>query len=761
MPLEISPTITAMRFLKAALIALLVVAVVAAGAGAYLLSRIDREALVRRAQAAVKEATGRTLDIGGTINLRFSFAPAIVAERVRFSNASWGSRPDMARARRVEAELDLIALFTGTIGLSRLVVIEPDVLLETDARGRANWNFDKGKAAAKPANGAAPSLPAIELGALRITDGVFVYRDGARNTQTRVEIGTLDRKSAGLGRLHPIAVEGSLNGRAFELKGRISNPAALLAPGETFALDFKITARSVEAGAKGRLTDALGRADVQVQTQIEADEVQDLAALVDRRIPPLGPLKARATIERDKGRLGVRDLDLALGRPGALQVSARGSIRDLLKPAGAALEFSASAPKTERAPEFHVTGRLEDFKDGVRASGLKIVSGANELKGALEYRAGKDRPHVVTSLEGASLDLAFLAEAPDGGATSGEPASKGPVFTRDPLPLGQLRVFDADARVSVGALVLPNRVTLRDFKAALEVRGGKLRLEPVEFLAGGGRTTASLSVDASGDAAHLRGRLEGRRIVMGDLLAPTALGDKIKGGPTDIDVGVETRGISPHEWAAGLNGNVRVQIGEGQAKAQEIHYGSDVLTKMAEAINPFRKTDPVVRLQCAVLRLPITGGVFRSDRSIGAETNKMSVLSSGTIDLGKEVMDINLRPRVKEGIGLGGASLAKMVRVTGPLTDPKLGVDFGGVVGTTASIAAGLATGGLSLLGEKLLDTATAESACKVALGAAGTQPAAPAGASRAKPPAEKEPAAEGSPARKDERGLFDRVFGR
>ena len=81
----------------------------------------------------------------------------------------------------------------------------------------------------------------------------------------------------------------------------------------------------------------------------------------------------------------------------------------------------------------------------------------------------------------------------------------------------------------------------------------------------------------------------------------------------------------------------------------------------------------------------------------------MSVLSSGTIDLGKEVLDMNIRPRAKEGIGLGGARLAQMVRLTGPLADPKLGLDFGGAVGTAASLAAGVATMGLSLLGEQLL----------------------------------------------------------
>ncbi len=128
-------------------------------------------------------------------------------------------------------------------------------------------------------------------------------------------------------------------------------------------------------------------------------------------------------------------------------------------------------------------------------------------------------------------------------------------------------------------------------------------------------------------------------------------------------------------------------------------------------------------------------------------------------------MDIQFRPRVKEGIGLGGARLAQMVRVTGPLTDPKLGVDFEGVVGATVSIAAGVATAGLSILGEQLLATGTDENACKIASGSASPQAAPTAGRSRSKEPAADQPAAQEpsakEPPEKKERGFFDKIFGK
>ena len=744
-----------MRFLKPALIAVAVLLVIAIGAGAYLVSRIDEEALVGQARAAVKNTTGRTLEIEGKVDLRISFSPAIVADNVRFSNAPWGSRPEMARVRRLEVELDILPLIRGTVRIDRLVLVQPDVFLETDAKGRANWDFAE-QGAAGEAGGAPPV--AIEAGALRIREGVLAYRDGKAGSTRRLEISALDLQEATFGKLQSISMTGRVDGREFKVKGKLGQLHELFARDGTFPLDLVITSGKARIGAKGRLIDALGRGDGELQVRVEAPEVHELGALVGRRIPALGPLKARATIEREKGTVGVRDL--TLGQPGELHASARGSIRDLLKPAGAALDFSISAPRSEHAPAFEAKGRLEDFKDGLRVSGLKMTSGANDLSGTFEYHAGRKRPKVVARLEGSSLDLAFLAAASDG-ASRTAPMSSGPIFSREPVPVERLHAVDADVRISLGALVLPERITLKDFTAQVELRDGRLRAEPLRFVAGGGETSAALTVDASEDAASWTGRLEGRRIVLGELLAATPLGDKIKGGPTDIEINASTKGGSPHEWASGLNGNVKLTIGKAQIKGREINYGGDALTRILEAINPFRKTDPEVQLQCLVMRLPIKAGIARSDRGVGAETDKMSVLSSGTVDLGKEVLDVNFRPRVKEGIGLGGAQLAKLVRVTGPIADPKLGLDVGGVAGTAASIAAGVATGGLSLLGEKLLGAATAENACKVALGDAGAQETrSTPGSGRQDEPAASEAPAEAPSGSQKSPGIFERLFG-
>ena len=134
-----------MRTLRNLIIALLVVVV---GAYIYLLT-IDVEDYHPEIAEAVADATGRELTLGGPLDLAISLTPVVVAENVSFANADWGSRPQMATIERIEVQIALLPLISSEVEVLKLVVSGADILLETDAEGRANWEFEE-KAAASP-----------------------------------------------------------------------------------------------------------------------------------------------------------------------------------------------------------------------------------------------------------------------------------------------------------------------------------------------------------------------------------------------------------------------------------------------------------------------------------------------------------------------------------------------------------------------------------------------------------------------------------
>lgn len=148
------------------------------------LRALDPDGLAAAAAGQTKAATGRDLVIGGKVYVRIFPAPAVIAEDIRFSNAGWGSRPDMIRVRHAEGHVAFWPLILGRVQIRRIVLAGADALLETDAAGTGNWVFGH---EGEPVAGAGP-VPEITLDVLRIEDAQIAYRDGKSGQETQLTI---------------------------------------------------------------------------------------------------------------------------------------------------------------------------------------------------------------------------------------------------------------------------------------------------------------------------------------------------------------------------------------------------------------------------------------------------------------------------------------------------------------------------------------------------------------------------------------------
>ena len=188
--------------------------IVAALVGGYIyLSTLDFETLKAQLQDEVEKATGRQLSIDGPLDLAIGLQPAVAVDQVALSNADWGSRPQMVTLERFELELDLLSLLTGDVQVNRIVLVRPDILLETDPAGEGNWVMAAAGASEDAAAGdtapvdtapvdtapAEPAEPAVSgdgplipnIVAVEIEEGQFVYRDGVTGETTTLGLDSL------------------------------------------------------------------------------------------------------------------------------------------------------------------------------------------------------------------------------------------------------------------------------------------------------------------------------------------------------------------------------------------------------------------------------------------------------------------------------------------------------------------------------------------------------------------------------------------
>lgn len=190
------------RPLRIALIAVAAVIVVAIGIAAIAITRFDPNAYKPDIVAAVKRATGRDLALNGKISLKPSLWPTIQVSDVTFSNPPGFSRPQMASLQGMELQLGLLPILSGHFAIKDLLLIHPDILLETDAAGHTNWQLSPEVSPTAPA-GTQPAVKSgggtkteVSVASIQVQDGTLGYRDDRTNKVTTLGLPRLEATAA-------------------------------------------------------------------------------------------------------------------------------------------------------------------------------------------------------------------------------------------------------------------------------------------------------------------------------------------------------------------------------------------------------------------------------------------------------------------------------------------------------------------------------------------------------------------------------------
>lgn len=615
-----------------------------------------------------EKATGRKLVIAGDLGLSISLSPSVVAQDVSFANAAWGSRPQMAKMKRFEAEVALLPLLSGQVKVERLILIEPDILLETDAKGRGNWEFEKtATAAAETAPGpdsTTGDAPSMAVTQVRIEKARLTWRDGvAGKTETlALERFTADAKDFG----SPIALtlSGTAAGIPLDVKGSIGAINTLLA-NEPFKLDLAIKTTGAELTVGGAIAQPTAGKGIDLKVALSATDAKALGASA----PALPPIKVSTRVTDGKGAYTLSNIDGTIGKS-----DLKGTVT--LTPGAGPLSVTAD-----------LASSLFDLTE--------FLPPASSAKAVPPAKKGEDK------------------------VGAGGSKADNRLFSADPLPLAGLKAVDVNAHVKIARLVVRGS-TVQDAEVKVALKGGRLAVDGLKAGVGGGSLTGQASLDPTGGgAAALKASVNVAGVDLGRVLKEMGVSDALSGGPLEAKIALTGRGGSVRALMAGLNGTSLISLGKGKVNNKAVDLaGADLLNELLAGINPLAKSEDATELKCGVVNVAIRDGLISSDNTIAVETGKMNVVSSGTVNLKNEELDLAVRPAPREGIGISAGSVAKLMRLRGTLASPHLGVDEAGVAKTAVSIGAAVATGGLSSIGEALVDKATQDDApCLTALG--------------------------------------------
>ncbi|MCJ7594328.1 MAG: AsmA family protein, partial [Desulfobacterales bacterium] len=265
----------------------------------------------------VKNATGRDLRLEGDLDLAIGLTPALVVQNVGFQNALWGSRPEMARIKRLEVQVRVLPLVRGKIEVKRFVLVEPDLLIETHKSGRSNLEFKRAKTLSPegPETGESETgqkiLSMLTFNDLRIEKGRLTYKHGPSGRSYALSVANLTLGAPNNEAPVDLRLKGSYKSRTLDASGTLGPLALLFDPDKRWPLKLTVDLAGARFSVDGAIKNALLPRDFDFTVTAQGRSLSDVARMVGAvNLPEVGPFNGTARLHDRAGRLSIEDLRL-------------------------------------------------------------------------------------------------------------------------------------------------------------------------------------------------------------------------------------------------------------------------------------------------------------------------------------------------------------------------------------------------------------------------------------------------------------------
>jgi uncharacterized protein involved in outer membrane biogenesis len=434
------------------------------------------------------------------------------------------------------------------------------------------------------------------------------------------------------------------------------------------------------------------------------------------------PFEIKGAVLQDKQYTRFENLQLKISN---IEARVHGQLGHWGSLEGTELVISAQAPDTDTlaailhrsmpAGTVKFDGHVRTTKNAFHIDRMNAQLGRNNLSGDLKLIQGKP-PLLKGRVNSTYLDFAMLhkealemgsnaktKDTPSSDQTEAGKKNTSPekqlmlLFSDTPIELAALDHIDLDLTIQVGEVTnsLKALGSLYDISAKVFLKGRDLSVSDFEVRGTrGGRVKGNLAMRSDAELTHLDVNIAGKQIRLGLGAAPGQ--DPATYPPTNIEAKFNGAGRTYHKLATSLNGRIKAVQGQGQvSNNQAVNMFSDTFSELFQTLNPFAKTEPTTRLNCAVYLINLANGKAEL-QDLVIQTDKLTILSAGIVDLNTEVIDINFETRSRKGLGISASTITNpYIRLGGTLKRPKIELDP-----ERATIATGAAvlTGGLSFI---------------------------------------------------------------
>lgn len=600
--------------LRTIFITLAVLVVLIVGAVVALPFVIPTSVIVDRLTAQVETSTGRSFAVEGPVEVSLWPRLTVQVNDVEMGNVPNGQSSYLAQLERLDLDMAIIPLFSGSIEIDRFQLVGLDLALEQLADGTGNWMLgddpaaDPDSATADSSGsdaGGSDGLNNLQLGTFEIVDGRVSYSDLVTGARQVVDDINVTVELASLTSTLSLAGEAVYRGETVTLDVVLDTPASAMDDGSA-TFDMALSAPALSFTFNGG-SDALTSFLLDGALTLETD-LSDLAAWLD--------------------------------------------------------EVPADLPIDQVA----LQGTFAGADDGIELSDMRLTADEIVAEGLVGISTLGDVPLISARLGVGPLNLDRFLPPEDTNATAREaPAAGSTGWSDAPIDLSSLRDINLDVVANTDTITV-HGVTLGPSQTVLLLQDGRLELQVADTALFGGTVSSALMLDGSASMPTLSLQSTATGIDAEPVLAQFAGTDRFA-GTGNLELSVRSSGSTQRQMIGNLLGQAQFLFRDGSVRGINI---AGLLRDPASVLRGGASGGPQQETDFAEFgaSFSITDGIAQTS-DITMLAPLFRVAGAGDIDLPERYINLLLDPRIAATIeGQGGqqevAGIEIPVIVEGP-----------------------------------------------------------------------------------------------
>ncbi|MEE4377797.1 MAG: AsmA family protein [Candidatus Competibacteraceae bacterium] len=526
-------------------------------------------------EKAASQALGRTVEIGGDVNLVWALQPSIAVEGIRIKHADPAKTSPLASAKRVEIQFDFGALLDRRITITHLVVSQATASLDMVQHDKNDWIVG-------PSD---QSKVSLQIESIEVRDSTLDFK-AIQDSEYSLSISQLEL--IGLG------------GNTLKLKAALSyrdTPFAVIAIAgqeDTVTEDrwpFTVGTQTGDAtlDVKGSTNTPFDSSGLEAQFDLASSSLRPLELLVAVDGLPEGSFQIGFQLSKDEtgyrlrnmqgslvstsplGQLAITTGEAVVSADQALTANLDGSWQE--KPVSVKLSLSSV---------YHLNGDQPR-----RNLDLAASLGDTALKGALKVMAGKPRPKITGELDFTKINFPELSALVQSYPKQSKP------WSEQSLPIAALNTIDADLTVKAKRIML-QRFQVDDLQSQISLKDGRLRLDQFSAPLPGLHLTGKATFDPKGKSPTLTVALDAEQVQLPKAVLSFAPAFKAEGNLEKVSLRSKTQGETPKALLKKLSGELVASSARLNLPGQQVVPDSEIkLTSPSVTFSPGK----AVRLQ--------------------------------------------------------------------------------------------------------------------------------------------------------------------